>query len=341
MRPVQQSNNSGVKYDIITGERGKFWYWGQRQGLQIIASQIISLHNQVVGVCLEPRLDVISLRFEAWLASPDFVPGTSSKKGDIMFQIIAKDIETSQNDFLVWKSFDTPIWPERSKGSSAEGFTCFRWCVSGHLSSHFLVRIRVHLCEIADSRSERFCNPICRRGHQEKKLTKVFSLSALKDTKRSLLTLFHHWKAAATSSSQCHWLHWVNWKKQGRPMPLVICQAIDIANKWMFVAFNPCSQSSQWSGCRERSLKWIPNTMKYSYDIIDIIDSCGKEGHVSHLPFHDLRLTSARPCERCHRPRGINEEMKRFGQSRNTSCVWFHCDAGVGQVAMWTLKRCF
>jgi len=26
MRPVQQSNNSGVKYDIITGERGKFWY---------------------------------------------------------------------------------------------------------------------------------------------------------------------------------------------------------------------------------------------------------------------------------------------------------------------------
>ena len=32
MRPVQQSNNSGVKYDIITGERGKFWYWGQRQG---------------------------------------------------------------------------------------------------------------------------------------------------------------------------------------------------------------------------------------------------------------------------------------------------------------------
>jgi len=26
MRPMQQSNNSGVKYDIITGERGKFWY---------------------------------------------------------------------------------------------------------------------------------------------------------------------------------------------------------------------------------------------------------------------------------------------------------------------------
>lgn len=26
MRPMQQPNNSGVKYDIITGERGKFWY---------------------------------------------------------------------------------------------------------------------------------------------------------------------------------------------------------------------------------------------------------------------------------------------------------------------------
>ena len=184
-----------------------------------------------------------------------------------MFQMISKDIETYQNDFLVWKSFDTPIWPERSKGSSAEGFTCFRWCVSGHLSSHFLVRIRVHLCEIADSRSERFCNPIFRRGHQEKKLTKVFSLSALKDTKRSLLTLFHHWKAAATSSSQCHWLHWVNWKKQGRPMPLVICQAIDIANKLMFVAFNPCSQSPQWMQREilEMNSKYKGNTMKYSY----------------------------------------------------------------------------
>ena len=49
--------------------------------------------------------------------------------------------------------------------------------------------------------------------------------------------------------------------------------------------------------------------MKYSHGAMDI----GKEGHVSHLLFRDLRLTSARPCERCHRPRGINEEM---GQSR-------------------------
>ena len=117
-------------------------------------------------------------------------------------------------------------------------------------------------------------------------------------------------------------------------MPLAICQATDIANKLMFVAFNPCSHSPQWIQ-REREREREILEMNWTYNEIQPWGHGYRERRTCFTFAFPWSTPDERQAVR-EMPQASRHQWRNGSKSlKHILCVWFHliplwCRSGPG-----------